>query len=368
MSFFTWRWLLPQKLQSSCSLPSLARATSLLVPRNRLLYQGTTALAMRDHVVDDPVVLRLLGGHEVVALHVLGDLVDVLSCVKGDDLLEPPLEADHLARLDLDVGRLTLEAGRDLVDQDLRVRQRQPLPLRPAGEEQRTHAHRDPDADRLHVRLDELHRVVDREAGVHRAPGRVDVERDVLVRVLRLQVQKLRDDQVRDLVIDRSAQENNPLVEQPAVDVERTLASRRLLDDHGDEGAHAGSLLPGVHNFAGVSGVSFPGVQICSRIRARSAGTRLTSAATRSSAARMRRSSRTSSWRPLPNSSSTAASALSPAASAFSLIAALTSSSATSMPSFSATASSVSSRAIDWRASRRRRACTSAGSWPVSSK
>src|SRR5256885_595656 len=26
MSFFTWRWLLPQKLQRSCSLPSVARA------------------------------------------------------------------------------------------------------------------------------------------------------------------------------------------------------------------------------------------------------------------------------------------------------------------------------------------------------
>jgi hypothetical protein len=34
------------------------------------------------------------------------------------------------------------------------------------------------------VGLDELHRVVDREAGVDRAARRVDVDRDVLVRVL----------------------------------------------------------------------------------------------------------------------------------------------------------------------------------------
>jgi hypothetical protein len=44
----------------------------------------------------------------------------------------------------------------------------------------RAHAHRDADADRLHVGLDELHRAVDRQAGVDRAAGRVDVEADVL--------------------------------------------------------------------------------------------------------------------------------------------------------------------------------------------
>ena len=43
------------------------------------------------------------------------------------------------------------------------------LPLGSSREQQRPHAHRDPDADRLHVGLDVLHRVVDREARVHRA-------------------------------------------------------------------------------------------------------------------------------------------------------------------------------------------------------
>ena len=42
--------------------------------------------------------------------------------------------------------------------------------------------------------LDKLHRVVDRETRVHAAARRVDVERDVLVGILGLQVQQLRDD------------------------------------------------------------------------------------------------------------------------------------------------------------------------------
>ena len=63
--------------------------------------------------------------------------------------------------------------------------------------------------------------------------------RDVLLGVLGLEVQQLRDDQVRDLVVDGRAEEDDPLVEQPAVDVERALTARGLLDDHWDKWAHS---------------------------------------------------------------------------------------------------------------------------------
>src|SRR6266571_7976161 len=182
ISFLTWRWLFPQKLQRSCSLPSDARATS-----SPCTSDGAPRLPVGDHIVDDSVLLGLLGIHEVVALHVLGDLLHRLPGVVGDDLLEAPLEADDLARLDLDIGPLPLEAARNLVDQDLGVRQRHPLSFRAAAQEESPHRHRDPDADRRYVRLDELHRVVDREAGVDRSARRVDVDRDVLVGVLRLE-------------------------------------------------------------------------------------------------------------------------------------------------------------------------------------
>src|SRR5439155_22427940 len=58
------------------------------------------------------------------------------------------------------------------------------FPLRAAGQEQGAHRHRDPDTRRLDVGPHELHRVVDREPGVDRAAGRVDVDRDVGVRLL----------------------------------------------------------------------------------------------------------------------------------------------------------------------------------------
>ena len=85
------------------------------------------------------------------------------------------------------------------------------------------------------VGLDELHRVVDREPRVDASARRVDVERDVLLGILALEVQQLRHHQVRDLIVDRRAQEDDPLVEQPRVDVELALAARGSLDDHRDQ-------------------------------------------------------------------------------------------------------------------------------------
>jgi len=48
-------------------------------------------------------------------------------------------------------------------------------------------------------------------------------------------VQQLGDDQVGDLVFDRGAQEDDPLVEQSREDVELSLAARRSLHDHRDQ-------------------------------------------------------------------------------------------------------------------------------------
>jgi hypothetical protein len=52
-------------------------------------------------------------------------------------------------------------------------------------------------------------------------------------------VQQLRDDQVGDLVVHGRTQEDDPLVEQPAVYVKRSLTSRGLLDDHWNKWAHS---------------------------------------------------------------------------------------------------------------------------------
>src|SRR5215207_10563182 len=126
ISFLTCRCDLPQKEQRSCSLESVGRATG----SSPLSAYALPSLMLGDHPVDDPVGLRFFRAEEIVALSVLPDLLQVLAGVVRDDLVEAPAQLDHLAGVDLDVGRLALEAGGDLVDQDLRVGQRHPLALR----------------------------------------------------------------------------------------------------------------------------------------------------------------------------------------------------------------------------------------------
>ena len=59
-----------------------------------------------------------------------------------------------------------------------------------------------------------LHRVVDRHARVGGAAGRVDVQRDVALGIVRLEQEELGDDQVRDLVVDLAPEEDDPVAEQ----------------------------------------------------------------------------------------------------------------------------------------------------------
>ena len=72
--------------------------------------------AVCEHPVDDPVRDGFLCVHEVVAFHVLGDLLERLPAVLSDQLLDPPLERDRLPCLDLAVARRALEAAPELVD------------------------------------------------------------------------------------------------------------------------------------------------------------------------------------------------------------------------------------------------------------
>ena len=136
------------------------------------------------------------------------------------------------------------------MDQDARVRQGKAFLRRSRGQQRRRHAGRLSDADGGHVRPDELHGVVNRHAGGNRAAGRVDVKRDVFFRVFGLQEQHLRDDQVGDIVIDRSAKKNDVVPQQPGINIVGPLAPAGLLNHHG----HKHCLLLLV--YAGISALS----------------------------------------------------------------------------------------------------------------
>ena len=169
---------------------------------------------------------------EVCVAH---DLFHRLPGVGGEDFVELLLKAEDLAGCYLDVARLAFRAAPGLVDHDAGVREREALALGAGGEEHRSHRGRLPDAVRGDGTGYELHSVVDREARRDAAARRVDVHRDLLLRVLRLQEQQLRDDQVRGFVVHLAAEEDDAVLEKAGIDVIGAFAAGRLLHDHRDE-------------------------------------------------------------------------------------------------------------------------------------
>ena len=77
------------------------------------------------------------------------------------------------------------------MDHDLRIGQCNPLALCAGGEQERAHAGSHADADGRHVRFDILHGVVDGHACGDSTTRAVNVELNVLVRILGLQVEQL---------------------------------------------------------------------------------------------------------------------------------------------------------------------------------
>jgi hypothetical protein len=65
-------------------------------------------------------------------------------------------------------------------------------------------------------------------------------------------VEELGDSEVRDLIVNRRAEEDDPLVQQPRVDIERALAERRLFDHHRDQRARSFSFLETVAEARGL--------------------------------------------------------------------------------------------------------------------
>src|SRR5918994_4442036 len=86
--------------------------------------------AARDHLVDHAVRAGLLGTEDEIALRVRVDPLDGLPRVLGQDLLDATTLPGDLGRVDLDVGRLSLDPAVGLMEQDPGVRQREPLAAR----------------------------------------------------------------------------------------------------------------------------------------------------------------------------------------------------------------------------------------------
>ena len=176
----------------------------------------------------------------MVAVGVLLDLLNRLTGMLGEGLVELLLHLQDLAHRDLHIGGLTLSTTERLMDHHARVREGKALPLSPRHEDDRCHTGSHAGGDGADVAVDVLHRVVDPVASIDRAAGAIDVDGDILAGVARLEEEELRLDYIGDIVVDGGAEEDDPVHHQSAEDVHLGDIELPLLDDGGIDVASGG--------------------------------------------------------------------------------------------------------------------------------
>ncbi len=130
-----------------------------------------------------------------------------------EDLVQPITRLQDMPRVNIDFRRLPRCPTEHLMNHHLGIRENKPLPLLPCGEEKRSGGGSHTDTDRLHIRLHELHRVIDRERRCHRSARRIDIHLDILLVILLREEEELCNYIVRHIIIDGAPEENNPVLE-----------------------------------------------------------------------------------------------------------------------------------------------------------
>ncbi len=132
---------------------------------------------------------------------------------------QPALNLEHPLNRSLHIAGRTLSSAGNLVNHDIRVRQSVALSLGAGCKQNGSHARRDTHTVGGNIAGHKLHRIVNRETGGNRATGGIDVKVDITLGILHLQKQQLRNDAVCYEIIDRSADENDAIFEQSAINV-----------------------------------------------------------------------------------------------------------------------------------------------------
>ena len=98
------------------------------------------------------------------------------------------------------------------MNHDFRIGKSEALAPRAARQQERAHRRRQADTDGGNVAFDVIHRIVYRHSRRHRPARRIDIQIDILSRLLAFEINELRDDGVRHRVVDFAAQKNDSVL------------------------------------------------------------------------------------------------------------------------------------------------------------
>ena len=151
------------------------------------------------------------------------DTIEFLTGVFGHNFFEQFFDTQGFAQVDFLVSHFAACAAAGLVDHHCAMRQQKAFAFGTATQQKGRCARLHSYADGMHLVCDVLHCVVDGKGVVHTAARTVYVEIYGFFSVFGLQEQELRDDDVGAGLVDIGAEEDDPVFQQPAVDIIGTL-------------------------------------------------------------------------------------------------------------------------------------------------
>ena len=78
-----------------------------------------------------------------------------------------------------------------------------------------------------------VHGIIHRHAGSNNTSGGINVKIDILVRIFGFEKQKLGDQEIGNLIVDGGSQKDDPILQEPGVNIISPLPPAALLDNHG---------------------------------------------------------------------------------------------------------------------------------------
>lgn len=183
------------------------------------------------NAVDHAIFTGFFGRHPVVAVAVGPNFVKVGMAMLSNNGIEFLFEFHNFTGRDFDVGSLALCTAEGLVDHDAAVGEGRTFAFLAGDEKNGGHRGGHACADGGNVALDELHGVVDAEAGVDAAAGTVDVDGDVLAGVGAVEVEELGLESVGGVVINLRAEEDDAVHHEAAEHVHLGDVELSLFED-----------------------------------------------------------------------------------------------------------------------------------------
>ena len=188
---------------------------------------------LEDDFVDHAVFLGLFGIHDEIPFDVFFDAFHRLATVLREKFVDHGAHAKNFLGMQVDIGGLAAETGEPwLVNKDAGIGQRKTLLGCATGEQDSGDGGSLSDASGDHVWFHELHGVVNGEPGCDGAARRIDIELDIAFGIFRLQKEHLSGGQISNMIVDRRADKDDVLFQQPRVNVVSALAAAGLLHDH----------------------------------------------------------------------------------------------------------------------------------------